>query len=342
VKDRAALSMINAAVSCGALKPGGLVVEGTGGNTGVGLAMLCASLGYRCYFTMPSNVSIEKQLTMKAYGASVELCDTKYGVKDDGHYTSRARKVARENGGIHTDQFYNLANADAHKSTTGPEIKLQLEDLGISSYAFATGAGTGGTIAGIAEILSSPSTSIVLADFEGSGLRSYLSTGEFVKSPGSTEAEGVGISRLTRNFNVGTEFIDGCVSVSDVEISKMCRYLAEKEGIWVGPSAAGNVVGAVKAGLHYASLSTNDEPVTVVTVLCDGGASYLSKVRRSKERRTTGAKDGWSEATAKATYGLLAKLTTFHSSLRSSRRCTTRVGGRKRVWMIAGFWRRAI
>ena len=327
VKDRAALFMIQSAVRSGELKPGGLVVEGTGGNTGVALSMICASLGYKCYLTMPTNVSLEKQLTMKAFGATIELCDTKFGVSDAGHYTQRAKAVAKEvrmgarstadfhsctqpqsyisyvsprssshpqRGGVHTDQFYNLANSNAHSSQTAPELVSQLCSLNISDYIFATGAGTGGTISGVASHLGhlSEKPPVVLVDFEGSGMKAYLKTGQFTKAPGNTEAEGVGISRLTRNFASGFKHIDGSVSVSDIEVAKMCRYLAEEEGVWVGPSASGNVVGAVKAGLREKQeRGEGGEEVTVVTILCDSGASYLSKMYNKEWREGVGLGD---------------------------------------------------
>ncbi|GMI43173.1 hypothetical protein TrCOL_g9760 [Triparma columacea] len=294
VKDRAALFMIQSAVRSGELKPGGLVVEGTGGNTGVALSMICASLGYKCYLTMPTNVSLEKQLTMKAFGATIELCDTKFGVSDAGHYTQRAKAVAKERGGVHTDQFYNLANSTSHSSQTAPELVSQLCSLNISDYIFATGAGTGGTISGVAKHLGhlSEKPPVVLVDFEGSGMKAYLKTGQFTKAPGNTEAEGVGISRLTRNFASGFKHIDGSVSVSDIEVAKMCRYLAEEEGVWVGPSASGNVVGAVKAGLREKQeRGEGGEEVTVVTILCDSGASYLSKMYNKEWREGVGLGD---------------------------------------------------
>ena len=213
--------------------------------------------------------------------------------------------------------------SSAHSSKTGPELVSQLDSLGVSDYIFATGAGTGGTIAGIAShIAQADKKPVVLVDFEGSGIKSYLSTGEFTKAPGNTEAEGVGISRLTRNFASGSEHIEGSVSVADVEIAKMCRFLAEEEGVWVGPSAAGNVgedacgdgvrgtpstvltltspaaiaslaaVGAVKAGLREKDLrGEGGDVVTVVTILCDGGASYLSKMYDEGWRKEVGLGD---------------------------------------------------
>ena len=210
VKDRAALAMIRAMEDEGELKEGGTVVEGTGGNTGVALSMLVAahannpSKRYKCVLTMPTSVAAEKVATMRATGATVELCDTKWGVKDPGHYTRRAKAIAAATpGAVHTDQFSNAANRRAHETGTAPELLSQAAAMGLSLTGFACAAGTGGTIAGVAKHLAeaSPETQVALVDCQGSGLKAYLESGEFKKGGhegglGDTLAEGIGIGRL--------------------------------------------------------------------------------------------------------------------------------------------------
>ena len=179
VKDRAALSLILEAEEAGDIGPGGCVVEGTGGNTGVGLALVAAARGYGSYMCMPENASTEKQVAMRSLGSETEVCSTSHSASDAGHYTQRARSVARSRpGAVHTDQFLSLPNYRAHYNGTGPEIASQLPDLDV----FACGAGTGGTIAGAGKRLKETTgAKVVLVDFAGSGLKSYVSTGEWKK-----------------------------------------------------------------------------------------------------------------------------------------------------------------
>jgi len=287
VKDRAALSLLNHFETTKQLLPGGTVVEGTGGNTGVALAMLCAARGYKCILTMPTTVAQEKISTMEAFGATVELCATSHTVNEPGHYTQRAATIAASlPNAVHTNQFLNTANKQAHETTTGPEILRQALSVHDALSGFACAAGTGGTIAGIASFLAaaSPATTVTLVDCDGSSLGNYLTKGEFSKAPGDTLTEGIGIGRLTANFAAGRQHIHNSLPVTDSEAFKMAFALAQSEGVFVGPSAALNVAGAVKLGLYLKEQGIPN-PV-VATILCDSGSSYLSKCY-SKQWRTS-------------------------------------------------------
>ncbi|GMH65819.1 hypothetical protein TrST_g216 [Triparma strigata] len=300
VKDRAAVSLLDHYSASGQLLPGGLVCEGTGGNTGIALAMLCGQRGYSCYVSMPDTVSSEKISTMRALGATVEVCPSTASVSDPEHYTSRARSIASSTpNAVHTDQFGSLANMRAHSTGTGPEILAACPDLD----GFACAAGTGGTIAGVASYLSSssPSTQICLVDPQGSGLKNYLSSGSFSKSGhenglGDTLTEGIGIGRLTSNFASGVPHVHAALSASDLEAFRMCFLLA-RGGVFVGPSAALNVVGALKFALRLKRLGVVNPKVA--TILCDGGASYLSKIYSEEWREERGLKGvercGWED-----------------------------------------------
>jgi cysteine synthase A len=290
VKDRAAASLLDHYEASGQLLPGGLVCEGTGGNTGIALAMMCGWRGYKCYVSMPDTVSSEKISTMRALGATVEVCPSTVGVSDPAHYTSRARAVAASTpGAVHTDQFGSLANMRAHETGTGPEI-LAACPGGLDGFACA--AGTGGTIAGVASFLAaaSPSTQICLVDPQGSGLKSYLASGTFSKAgheggKGDTLTEGIGIGRLTANFAAGGPHVRAALSASDLEAFRACFLLA-RGGVFVGPSAALNVVGALMPALRLKRGGV-DNP-KVATILCDGGASYLSKIYSAEWREERG------------------------------------------------------
>ena len=300
IKDRAALRMIQDAKASGLLKPGGLICEGTGGNTGIGLALLSSALGHPCFISCPFNISQEKINLMKALGADVHLCPT--GIKNDhpDHYTQVAKEKARttclEKGdttaAVHTDQFANSSNFAAHYENTGPEIFSQCDG---KVDGFCCSAGTGGTIAGVSAYLKSADSTIqtFLVDCQGSGMKKYLSEGVFGKresdtlfhGSSDTVAEGVGISRLTKNFAKGVSSIDGALSVTDLEACRMCFWLLKKEGIFVGISAAMNVVGALKLGLKLRDENPNQDVITIATILCDAGENYVSKVYNEQWRK---------------------------------------------------------
>jgi cysteine synthase A len=283
VKDRAASAIIAAAEARGALVPraqrdaagawrarggGDTVVEATGGNTGVALSLLCAARGYKCVLTMPDYVSKEKIEAARALGAEVILCPA-VPFSDQRNFYHVAKKRAEEPGCVHGNQFEDLVNMRAHFSGTGPEL---WEQAGRRVDAFVTSAGTGGTIAGVGGFLRTvaPSVKLFLADPAGSSLLRYVKEGALAPSPGSTTVEGIGIGRLTANFE-SCPMLDGALAVSDQEAVDMAHYLALREGVFVGPSAALNVAAAVKVARLLGPGKV------VVTVLCDGGSRYASK-----------------------------------------------------------------
>eukprot|EP00762_Andalucia_godoyi_P001590 ANDGO_00128.mRNA.1 Cysteine synthase 1 len=271
VKDRAAKYLIDAAEKSGKLVPhsGMTIVEASGGNTALALVLLSRARGYNCIFTIPETVSPEKINMMKRLGAQVVLCPI-VPFSDDRHFYHQARKIAEETPGAYwTDQFMNIANSNSHFETTAPEIWDQT-DGEISGFVCA--AGTGGTISGISRFLKEKkgaACSVHLVDCGGSGLKSYVETGTFVVE-GSTQAEGIGIGRLVENF--ATAVVDGAFFCTDAEAFRMISWLIAKEGLVLGPSAALNVVGAVKLARKLGPGNT------IVTVLCDAGERYQKKV----------------------------------------------------------------
>ena len=279
VKDRAASFIIDEAERVGALTPRharsasapkGIIVEGTGGNTGIALALCAAARGYDAIFTMPANVSAEKVATARALGARVIVCPV-VAFDSPLHYYHVAEKLARETPhAVWGNQFEGLANSDAHIATTGPEIWKQ---TGGHVDALALSAGTGGTIGGISTYMKvqNPAVRVFLVDPPGSSLAGYVKNG--VMAPlvqGSTITEGIGIGRLTANFD--RAIVDDCFTVQDQEVVDMGWYMLRREGLWIGPSAALNLAGAVKAARVLGPGHT------LVTVLCDGGARYASKM----------------------------------------------------------------
>lgn len=272
VKDRPALNIIEKYEREGKLGgPGGgtTIVEGTGGNTGVGMALVAASKGYKAIFTMPSNIANEKVETMRTLGAEAIVCPV-VPFSDERHYYHVARKLAESTpGAVWGNQFEGLANMEAHYKGTGPEI---WEQAGGRVDAFVAAAGTGGTIAGCSTFLRevNPSLRVFLIDPPGSSLAGYVETGLMGPAPGSTITEGIGIGRLTANF--ASARVDAALRGTDQEAVDMAYYLLRREGLFVGPSAALNVVGAVKAARALGPGHT------VVAVLCDGGARYGSKL----------------------------------------------------------------
>lgn len=269
VKDRAALAIIEEAEKSGALKPGGTIVEGTAGNTGIGLAMLAPQRGYKCLIVMPDNQAQEKYGTLRAFGAEIKTVPP-VPFSNENHFYHTAKRLAEQlTNAYWANQFENLASFRTHYSTTAPEIWWDMQGR---VDAFVSSAGTGGTIAGISRFLKEKNnfTHVRLADPEGSGLYSYIKTGEF-KSSGSSITEGIGIMRLTANFKEAA--IDDAVQVTDQEMLSMLYHLAEKEGLLVGTSSALNVFAAYK----YA-LENKNSGKRIVTVLCDSALRYQSKV----------------------------------------------------------------
>jgi cysteine synthase A len=268
VKDRAALFIIRDAERRGALKPGGTVVEGTAGNTGIGLAHICAASGYRCVIVIPDNQSQEKMDLLRVLGAEVRPVPPK-PYKDDDNYQKVAGRLAKElPNAIWAMQFDNVVNRQAHYETTGPEI---WRDTGGRVDAFVSAVGTGGTLAGTARFLKEkkPAVRIVLADPQGSALYSWVKTGE-LEAEGNSITEGIGTTRITANFE-GTP-VDDAVQVPDQAAVSMVYRLLREEGLYVGGSTGINVCAAVEVAK---SLGPGH---TIVTLLCDRGSLYFQRL----------------------------------------------------------------
>jgi cysteine synthase A len=277
VKDRAALGIIEDAERRGALIPGqpGTVVEGTAGNTGIGLTLAANARGYRSIIVVPETQSREKIDFLRMIGADLRLIPAK-PYRDPGHYVHFSRRIAEEMAAagervIWANQFGNLANGRAHEEATGPEI---WDGTGGRVDAFTCACGTGGTLAGVARFLKArkPGVRIVLADPMGSGLYSWIKTGE-VKAEGNSITEGIGqASNVPGNLEAGRGVIDDAVQVADPEALEQVFDLQQHEGLSVGGSAGINVAAAVRVARAMGPGHT------VVTILCDGGARYQSKL----------------------------------------------------------------
>jgi cysteine synthase A len=268
VKDRAALGIVEDFESRGLLAPGGVVVEGTAGNTGIGLTLVGNARGYRTIIVMPDDQAPEKYALLRAFGADLRVVEA-VPFTNDANYYHAARRIAESTpGAVWANQFENTVNRDMHERTTGPEIVAQ---MGGRLDAFVAAAGTGGTIAGTGRALKAhdPAIRVVLCDPYGSSLYNYVKHGE-LKPEGDSNAEGIGIKRLTANF-AGAP-VDDAVRVNDRDMVEMAHWLLREEGLFVGGSAALNVVGAARfaAGLPAGS--------RVVTILCDGGERYRSRL----------------------------------------------------------------
>jgi cysteine synthase A len=269
VKDRAALWMIRDAEASGALRPGGTVVEGTAGNTGIGLAHICNARGYRCIIYMPDNQSQEKVDLLRTLGAEVRVVKT-VPYKDPMNYQKQAGRFAAEvPGAIWANQFDNVANRRAHYESTGPEIWAQTDGR---IDAFTCAVGTGGTLAGLSRFFKEKDANvrIVLADPPGSALFSWVKTGEATMSPGPSLTEGIGNSRVTDNL-AGT-VIDDAIQVPDQDTVAMVYRLLREEGWFFGSSTGLNVAAAVRIAQ---SLGPGHR---IVTILCDGGGKYQSRL----------------------------------------------------------------
>ena len=269
VKDRAAWWMIREAEKSGALQPGGTVVEGTAGNTGIGLAHICRARGYSCVIYMPDNQSREKVDILEMLGADVRVVPT-VAYNDDMNYQKQAGRYAQaHDGAVWVNQFDNLANRLAHFESTGPEIWQQTDG---QVDAFVCAVGTGGTIAGVSQFLKQQrqDVQIVLLDCIGSALYNFVSTGVATPSEGTTITEGIGNSRITDNL-AGTA-IDWALQVSDQDMVTMVHRLLREEGWLFGSSTGVNVCGAVEVARKLGPGHR------IVTMLCDGGARYRSRL----------------------------------------------------------------
>ena len=271
VKDRAALYMIRDAVASGALRPGGTIVEGTAGNTGIGLALVGASLGYRTVIVIPDTQSQEKKDMIRLAGAElVEVPAVPY--KNPNNYVRYSSRLATKlaqtepNGAVWANQFDNVANRLAHVETTGPEI---WEQTGGNIDGFICAAGSGGTVAGVGMVLQPKGVSVGLADPMGSAIYSYYKSGEF-KAEGDSVTEGIGQGRITANLEGFTP--DFLTQITDEVALPVLFDLLEHEGLCLGGSTGINVAGAMEMARDMGPGHT------IVTVLADFGTRYQSKL----------------------------------------------------------------
>jgi cystathionine beta-synthase len=272
VKDRIGLPIIEAAERSGELRPGGTIVEGTSGNTGVGLAIAAAIRGYRCIFTMPDKMSQEKVRLLKAFGAEVIITPTAVAHDHPDNYVMMAKRIAEQTpGAVLANQFYNQANPAAHYATTGPELWEQTEGR-ITHFVCA--AGTGGTVTGVGRYLKerNPAVRIVAADPQGSILaETWRSGGQAKVEAAPYKVEGIGQDKVPGTLDMSV--VDDYVTVSDRDAFAVARRLTREEGLFVGGSA-----GLITHAALALARQLNDPGACVVTFLCDTGERYLSKV----------------------------------------------------------------
>ena len=273
IKDRAALSIIRAARASGALKPGGTIVEGTAGNTGIGLALVGAALGHPVVIVMPRTQTEEKKRAVRLHGARLIEVDPA-PFSSPNHFVHFSRRLAEElndsepNGAFYADQFDNLANRQAHYEATGPEIWKQTDGR---VDGFICAVGSGGTLTGTTTYLreQNPALKIGLADVPGASLYSWFTEG-VLKGEGGSVAEGIGVNRITGNLN-GLS-VDHAYRIEDAEFLPILFDLVREEGLSLGPSSGVNIAGAIRMARDLGPGHT------IVTVLCDAGQRYASKI----------------------------------------------------------------
>lgn len=268
IKDRVAVAMIEEAEKRGDLKPGGVIVEATSGNTGVGLALVAAVRGYKCIFVMPQKMSDEKRAILRAYGAQVVITPMVEPEHPMSHY-SVARKIAEQTPkAFLINQFFNNDNPERHYQVTGPEIWKQTQG---AIDMLVGGAGTGGTLSGCARFLKEqkPSVKVICADPVGSILYDLFYHKKIVDPPGSYKVEGIGEDMLPGNCHL--DIYDGFERVTDEEAFGITRRLVLEEGLLVGPSSGAALIGALKAAEKI------QEPQNIVVIFADSGRQYLSK-----------------------------------------------------------------
>ena len=273
VKDRAAKAIIDDAEARGVLRPGGTIVEGTAGNTGIGLALVANARGYKTVIVMPDTQSQEKKDFIRLVGADLRLVPA-VPYRDPGNYVRYSERLAAElattepHGAIWANQFDNIANREGHRLTTGTEI---WEQTGGKIDAFTCSAGTGGTIAGVSMALKerNPKIRTILADPFGSALYSWFAKGELT-AEGNSITEGIGNGRITKNLEGAP--IDGAIQISDEEALPLIFDLISEEGLVLGGSSGINIAAAIKIAQDLGPGHT------IVTILCDGGARYQSKL----------------------------------------------------------------
>jgi cysteine synthase len=269
VKDRAARAIVAAAERRGELPPRGTVVEGTAGNTGIGLAHVCNARGYRCVIVMPDNQAPEKYRLLETLGAEVHKVPA-VPYSNPNQYQKIAQRLAASlPNAVWSNQFDNTANRQAHVETTGPEIWAQTSGR---IDAFVAAAGTGGTFAGVSEYLKSRRRAIrcVLADPPGSSLYEYVQSGTLKATGSGSITEGIGIGRVTANLKDAA--IDDALHVEDSDTVRFVYRLLREEGLFLGSTSGINVAAAVRVALELG------RGHTIVTILCDGGAKYQSRL----------------------------------------------------------------
>lgn len=272
VKDRAALSIIQNAVASGELRPGGTIVEGTAGNTGIGLALVGSSMGFKTVIVIPETQSQEKKDMLRLAGAElVQVPAAPY--RNPNNFVRYSERLAKElarttnEGVIWANQFDNVANRQAHIDTTGPEIWAQTDG---KVDGFICAVGSGGTLAGVGMSLQSKGVKIGLADPDGASLYNYYTNGELVMSEGGSIAEGIGQIRITKNLEGFTP--DMSFNIHDDEALPIVFDLLESEGLCLGASSGVNIAGAIRMAQEMGPGHT------IVTILCDFGTRYQSKL----------------------------------------------------------------
>lgn len=283
IKDRTARGMILEARASGALQPGGTIVEGTAGNTGIGLALVGAALGHPVVIVMPRSQTDEKKLAVRLHGARLVEVDPA-PFSSPNHFVHFSRRLAAELndseplGAWYADQFDNTANRRAHFETTGPEI---WEQTGGRIDGFVSAAGSGGTLSGVSQYLrvQKPDIRVALADPPGAALYSWFTEG-VLKAEGSSVTEGIGVNRITGNLDGLT--VDHAFRIEDAETLSVIFDLAKHEGLTLGPSSGVNVAGAIRLARELGPGHT------VVTLLCDPGQRYAGKIYNPAFLRSKG------------------------------------------------------
>ena len=269
IKDRAAKGIIAKAEREGKLVSGGTIVEGTAGNTGIGIATLAAERGYKVIISMPDNQAVEKYQILEALGAELRTVPP-CPFANPNHFYHQARRIAEETpNAVWADQFENTANSGAHYETTGPEIWEQAEGrIDILTLA----SGTGGTIGGTSSYLKERDRNIavIVADPVGSGIYNFIKAGAYT-GEGTSVTEGIGIMRQTANFDRAV--IDDALRVTDQQMMDMLFHVCQKDGLFLGTSSALNLYSAYQLGKKYRNSGKR-----IVTFLCDSGSRYASKV----------------------------------------------------------------
>ena len=281
VKDRAALGIIEAAESGGALQPGATIIEGTAGNTGIGLTLVGAAKGYHTKIVIPDNQSPAKVDLLRALGAEVLVVPEK-PYKDPGNYNKVAQRLAEENGYFWANQFDNTANRRVHYHTTGPEI---WDQTGGRVTAFVSAVGTGGTLAGTSSYLKdkNPDVAAVCADPYGAAMWSWFKNGNLETNDGDSFAEGIGQGRVTKNLE-GLE-VDEAYRIEDQAAFTIIQHLRRDEGLFLGLSAGINLAGAVRCSRQ------RGPGQTIVTILCDSGHKYIPRLYNPDWYRANGLRD---------------------------------------------------